>query len=184
LAQSSNDVVGVKIPNQFYFLGQALRHGIFNPRSAEIRMVKKGEWSYPCEDGFHRGLSVNGKVMRLQNPYKHFNVNTLGEWFLKTNQYTEHDSAKWLQTNRSHQSASTQKHLRLRTYSAYWVAFRFFIRHYFLKLGFLDGFRGLVATTYFMMYHLILQVKIWEKATLQTLKEEKDYLKPLETPFR
>src|SRR5262249_44971975 len=67
---------GVRIPNAFYFLGRPLKHGIFNPRSAEIRMVRSGRWEYPAEAGFHRGLSVAGKVKRLSAGYKHFNVNS------------------------------------------------------------------------------------------------------------
>lgn len=167
---------GVRIPNMFYFLGKPLKHGIYNPRSAEIRMVRVGKWSYPCEAGFHRGLSVAGKVKRMRAGYKHFNVNSLSEWFIKTNQYTELDAERrFLALNGS---------TNVTTYGAFFDAFKFFVKHYFLKLGFLDGFRGLVAVNYFMLYHLTLKIKVWERVSQRGLKEERDYLKPIEFPLR
>jgi glycosyltransferase involved in cell wall biosynthesis len=169
-----NGPAGARIPNVFYFLGKPLRHGIFNPRSAEIRLVRRGKWTYPCEEGFHRGVSVEGEVVRFKNPYKHFNVNSISEWFLKTNQYTEHDAEK--------QAAGGG--VAKAPYGAFFGAFRFFVRHYFFRLGFLDGFHGLVSVFYFMLYHLTLRVKVWEKLNIRGLKEERDYLKPLELPKR
>lgn len=170
-------VDGVRIPNMFYFLGKSLKHGIFNPRSAEIRMVRQGAWDYPCELGFHRGVSVQkGKAIRFKSGYKHFNVNSLSEWFIKTNQYTEHDAEK--------QAEALPPDAKLTMYGAYWQAFKFFVRHYFLRLGFLDGFHGLVSVWYFMLYHLTLRIKIWEKVQQKRMREERDYLKPIELPKR
>ncbi len=168
-----NEPHGIKIPNIFYFIGKPLKHGIFNKRSAEIRMVRNNTWEYPCEDGFHRGLSVKGKVIRFAHPYKHFNVNSLSEWFIKTNQDTELDANKVKDSNQP-----------LKMWSAFWDAWKFFVRHYIFKLGFLDGFHGLVSVFYFMLYHLTLKVKIWEKRSYKGVKEERDYLKSIEQPYR
>jgi glycosyltransferase involved in cell wall biosynthesis len=176
LANPPPGIDGVRVPNIFYFLGKPLKHGIFNPRSAEIRMVRRtGSWDYPCEQGFHRGISVKGGVTRFKNAYKHFNVNSLSEWFIKTNQYTEHDAVKQVA------DLGSQKP---KTYGAFFDAGRFFVKHYFIKRGFLDGFRGLVSVFYFMLYHLTLKIKIWERANLRGMKEERDYLKPIEAPKR
>jgi glycosyltransferase involved in cell wall biosynthesis len=165
-------VDGVRVPNIFYFLGRPLRYGIYNPRSAEIRMIRRlSAWMYPCEQGFHRGISVQGNVHRFVSAYKHFNVNSLSEWFLKTNQYTEHDAMV---------IASNQKLENPSTYGAFLAALRFFIKHYFIKLGFLDGFVGLVSVVYFMLYHLTLKIKIWEHVSRRSMVEEQDYLHPIE----
>lgn len=174
---SKQEIAGVRIPNEFYFLGKPLRYGIYRKSGAEIRMMRKGRWDYPAEKGIHYGVSVVGEVVRFKNSYRHFNVNTLSEWFIKTNQYTEHDSVTDLAALRKQDQTP-------RTYGAFWDAFRFFVRHYFIKLGFLDGFRGLVAVFYFMLYHLTQKIKIWEKYEQQQMKEEVDYIKPIEIPFR
>ena len=166
----------VRIPNIFYFLGKPLRHGIYNPKAAEIRMVRQGKWTYPCEDGFHRGISVKGEVIRFVHPYKHFNVNSISEWFIKTNQYTEHDAEKFVIDH------SNLKCFKPRGTVAF--AINFFIRHYFFRCGFLDGFHGFVSVVYFMFYHFTLRVKYWEKVNQKGLLEERDYLKPLEAPRR
>lgn len=177
LANPPSGIDGVRVPNVFYFLGKPLRYGIFNPRSAEIRMVRRlGQWQYPCEEGFHRGVSVSGQVARFKHPYKHFNVNSISEWFIKTNQYTEHDADR----THAHHAANT----KITTYGAFFEATKFFVKHYFVKRGFLDGFHGLVSVFYFMLYHLTLKIKIWEKSNLKGMKEERDYLKPLEIPKR
>lgn len=176
LAAPPSDVNGVRIPNLFYFLGKPLRHGIYRARSAEIRMVRQGWWRYPCEDGFHRGVSVEGTTIRFRHPYKHFNVNSLSEWFLKTDQYTEHDAEKAVR--------EAGASVRVSTLGAILGAKWFFLKHFFWRLGFLDGFRGFVSTFYFMLYHLTLRVKIWEKREQRGLMEERDFLRPMEGPRR
>lgn len=172
----NSPIEGVRIPNVFYFLGKPLKHGIYNPRSAEIRMVRNGKWLYPCEEGFHRGLSVGGQVIRFKNHYKHFNVNSMSEWFIKTNQYTEHDAEKF-----AIEHASVHW---IKNYGAIFSAWRFFIKHYFFRWGFLDGFAGFVSVFYFMLYHFTLKVKYWEKVNQRGLLESRDYLKPIELPRR
>jgi glycosyltransferase involved in cell wall biosynthesis len=169
LAAPPASVSGMRIPNDFYFLGGPIKHGIYNRRHAEIRLVRQGLWFYPCEEGFHRGVTVkSGEVGRLHQSYRHFNVNGLSEWFLKTNQYTELDAAP----------------SRISTWGAL-IRFKlFFFKHYFWKLGFLDGWRGFLATWYFGMYHFTLAAKSWEKAQLSSGTEGKDYLKPLPPPGR
>lgn len=169
---ANGGIEGARIPNLFYFLGKPLRHGIYNPRSSEIRLVRQGCWDYPCEKGYHRGVSVKGEVARFKHPYKHFNVNSLSEWFLKTDQYTEHDARA------SYRSAPA------RTWSAFWEASRFFVNHYFFRRGFLDGFHGLVAVFYFMLYHLTLRIKRWELGYKDTRIEGEDFLKSIESPRR
>ncbi|MEW6055852.1 MAG: glycosyltransferase family 2 protein [Bdellovibrionota bacterium] len=171
-----DEPAGVKIPNFFYFLGKPLMHGIYSPRGAEIRLMRREKWDYPTESSVHIGVSVRGKVIRFKNAYKHFNINSLSEWFSKTNQYTEHDTIAAF--------AKVSDARSIPTYGAFYRAFRFFIRHYFLKRGFLDGFHGLVSVFYFMLYHLTFQIKVWERAERQRLKEEQDYLKPFETQLR
>lgn len=157
-------VSGVRIPNRFIFLGKALTRGIYNKRHSEIRIVARDRWHYPCEDGFHRGLSVtSGAVVRFKHHYDHFNVNGLSEWFIKTNQYTELDA----------------KAERAKTWTAFFQFIRFFIKHYFIKLGFVDGWHGFLSCFYFGMYHFTLSSKCWEKAFLASKIVNKDYLSPL-----
>ncbi len=163
-------IEGVQIPNLFYFLGKPLRYGLYSKHSAELRMFQKGKWSYPTEDSVHRSVTVEGGVFTFKNPYRHFNVNSLSEWFMKTNQYTEHDVSK--------------RNASIRTYSAFYQAFCFFIKNYFFRLGFLDGFRGLLSVFYFMLYHLTLEVKGWERSQWKSLEYEKDWIKPFLIPKR
>ena len=164
LAAPPAHVNGARIPNDLYFLGGPLKHGIYNRRHAEIRLVRQGLWLYPCESGYHRGVTVkSGEVARLFQSYRHYNVNGLYEWFLKTNQYTELDATPG----------------RAATWSALLRFKLFFLKHYFWKLGFLDGWRGFLACWYFGLYHFTLSAKSWEKAQLAALKEGSDYLSPL-----
>lgn len=155
---------GVRIPNKFYFIGKELSHGIYNHNSAEIRLFKKESWNYNCEEGYHRSVNVSGEVKKFKHSYKHFNVNSLSEWFEKTNQYTELDALKKykLQKSRGRWAAID--------------ALKFFLKYYIIKKGFRDGMHGFVATVYFMLYHFTLQMKIWEKETIEKLTDEKDYL--------
>ncbi len=164
LKAHNSEINGVRLPNEFYFLGKPLRYGIYNRRHSEIRMVRHGTWLYPCEDGFHRGLSLKtGRVHTMQNSYKHFNVNSLSEWFIKTNQYTHNDA-----------SAN-----HIKTWSALVQFSSFIIKHYIFKRGFLDGWRGFLACFYFGLYHFTLNAKSWERSELSKLKQEIDFLAPM-----
>lgn len=169
-SDESKNYDGVKIPNYFYFLGKQLKYGLYNPKSAEVRMFRNGKWDYPCEKGYHHSVSVKGKVHTLQNGYKHFNVNALSEWFVKTNQYTEHDAEQKLK-NGANPSAIR----------AIFKAKKFFVKYYFFKLGFLDGMQGFLSVFYFMLYHFTLDMKILEKKFLNTKTEGQDYLKSFAT---
>lgn len=161
---NSTKYSGYKIPNYFYFLGRQLRYGIYNPKSAELRLFQQGQWQYPCEKGFHHSVSLiqNQKPGVLQHGYKHFNVNSLSEWFIKTNQYTELDASK----------------AEPKSWLALYEFIKFFLKYYFYKRGFLDGFHGLVATLYFGLYHFTLKVKAWDLAQRKLLKEGEHYLSP------
>lgn len=170
---ASVGVSGVKVPNQFYFIGAPLKYGLYNPRSAEFRLFRQNSWTYNCEDGFHRGVSVTGKTHRFKSSYKHFNVNSLSEWFQKTNQYTEHDAVTHGQKSDYRSTLSTVVR-----------AVRFFFRHYFLRRGFRDGTRGFISIFYFTLYHMTLDFKRWEKRELAALEVEKDYLKPFDIRAR
>ena len=115
-------------------------------------------------------MSVKGKTVRFTHPYKHFNVNSLSEWFLKTDQYTEHDARA------SYRSAP------VRSWGAFWEALYFFVKHYFFRRGFLDGFHGLVAVFYFMLYHITLKIKRWELRYKNSRTEGEEFLKSIEGP--
>ncbi len=174
IGEQSEKVQGARIPNEFYFLGKKLRYGIFNPRSAEIRLFKKDSYSYDCEQGFHRGVEVKGKVIRFEHAYRHFNVNSLSEWFMKTNQYTEVDAIEAVKSKSKPRS----------TLAILFRFIRFFLKHYFVRRGFLDGIHGFLSVTYFGLYHFTLDFKKWEKSYLSGCELETEYLKPISIPER
>ena len=156
---------GVKIPNSFYFVGAPLRYGLYSPKSSEIRLFRTGTWDYPCEKGYHRGVSVQGLVHVFRNGYLHFNVNSLSEWFQKTDQYTEFDASNGGQDGEFRS-----------VFSTIYRAFRFFLRHYFWKQGYRDGTRGFISIFYFSLYHVTLDFKRWEKRVLSSAVPERDFL--------
>lgn len=169
--QKLHEVSGVRIPNDFYFLGTKLRYGIYRKSAGEIRLFKRDAYQYSCEQGLHRGVLVKERVIDFKNSYRHFNVNTLSEWFMKTNQYTEIDALA-----ASGPAASAFKTV--------WLAIRFFIKHYFFRQGFRDGTAGFLAVVYFSFYHFTQNFKIWEKQQLKSKVLEQDYLNPISIPKR
>ena len=147
LNSESKKYNGARLPNRFYFIGKPLRYGIFDQKTAaEIRMFRQGKWHYPGELGIHYSVSVEGEVYRFKNYYKHFNVNTLSEWFIKTNQYTEVDSIK------NFEKTSFDG---IYFFKIFYKAVKFFVKHFFIKKGFLDGPRGFLSVLFFMFYHII-----------------------------
>jgi glycosyltransferase involved in cell wall biosynthesis len=129
---SSSDYVAYKIPRLNYFLGKPIKHCFGNKSDAPIRLVKSGSCTF-SNDIIHEKIIVNGETGKLQNKLDHFSFNNIEGLINKINNYSTIGAIKLYDAKRKTSYAKAFAH-------ASWA----FIRIYFLKCGFLDGWAGFV----------------------------------------
>ena len=106
----------------------------------------------------HEGLDVKGKIGRLKHSINHYSYDTIETYFRKFNRYTT--------------LAAEQMYKNGKRFSLIKVAFTLpfeFFKRYILKLGILDGIRGLLWAAFSTFYVLVKNAKLWQ---LQEQKEK------------
>jgi glycosyltransferase involved in cell wall biosynthesis len=116
-------------PRLSFYLGRWIRHGDWYPDYC-IRLWQRGK---ACWVGInpHAALDVDGNVRKLEHHLLHYTNETLNNQVVKTVNYADDFVHHWAKNGRQ----ITLGDLVARP------AWRF-VRAYFLKLGFLDGWQG------------------------------------------
>ena len=148
--EQKNLVNGFLIPFNHYFLGKKLRFGGVRGEK-HVRLFKKEMATYGNEK-IHEGIQVTSPLGQLKNAIDHFSYRNLEEYLKKCNLYTSLIAEKKFSQGKRF---SMFHHLRL--------PYEFFIR-YFIKLGFLDGEKGLTYALLSSYYGWLKYMKLrdWE----------------------
>ena len=99
----------------------------------------------------HEGLKVEGKIGRLQHAINHYSYDTIETYFNKFNKYTS--------------LAAEQMYKNGRRFSLAFVLVTIpfeFVKRYVLKLGILDGLRGLLWASFSAFYVFVKYAKLWQ----------------------
>jgi len=129
-ADLTDDKVAYQILRINYLMGRPVRHSGWN-NDWLLRLYNRNS-TQVNDAAVHEKVQapIGGQVKRLSGELSHSAVRDLGDFLVKINRYTE--------LNRQ-QARRLQSPLLIALRSI-WT----FLRIYFLKLGFLDGWRGLV----------------------------------------
>jgi glycosyltransferase involved in cell wall biosynthesis len=145
------DFAAFSVPRLTLFAGRWIRHGDWYPdRTARLWRRTRAEWG--GEDP-HARLTVRGQVGRLRSDLLHYNAATIDDQLAKSAPYSD---AFVLEMKRRNRRASGFD-LALRP------AWRF-VRSYFLRLGFLDGWQGYYIAWMTAMHTLTRYAKVKEAA--------------------
>jgi glycosyltransferase involved in cell wall biosynthesis len=142
-------------PRMSFYLGRWIRHGEWYPDRC-IRLWRRGRAEWGGVDP-HAALRVNGEVRKLHGDLLHFNMETLNHQIDKTIKYAD-DFAR--------HCAEQSKRVTVLDLAVRPV-WRF-VRGYFLRLGFLDGWPGfsiawLTAFYTFLRYARVLESRQTER---------------------
>lgn len=142
------DCNGFNLPFHNYFLGRQMRFSGLN-KETHLRLARTAKASYG--GGLvHEGLKVEGPVGTLKNPVNPYSYDTIETYFRKFNCYTS--------------LAAQQMHANGKRFSLLFVlaALPFeFVKRYILKLGVLDGIRGLIWASFSTFYVFVKYMKLW-----------------------
>lgn len=148
-AVQDEKTAGYYLPFCNYFLGKKMRFSGLN-KEKHIRLVRTGQARY-VGGLVHEGLEVNGPLKTLRYPVNHFSYDTIEAYFTKFNKYTT------LAAQQMHQSGHRFCGMRV----FFTLPFEF-CKRYVLKLGFLDGMRGLLWASFSTYYVYIKYMKLWQ----------------------
>ncbi len=139
-----------------FFLGCWLKHGETS-RVRLLRLARKnsGRW----QGRVHETWQVKGKIGDLEEPLLHYPHPSLTEFLEKINHYT---------------SLRAREEKNFFWSQLFFYPLLKFSQNYFFRLGFLDGWAGLMMAWLMSFHSLVVRVKTWEKnqgQPRQSLKE-------------
>ena len=147
------EVDAFSIPRQVYYLGHWVRHSGWYP-DRKLRLFRKAKAHWEGEY-VHERLVVEGPIGKLRGTIHHFTYRNIHEHLARINTFSDLGAQKLYAQMR-----------KARLYHLVLLPFFRFVRAYFWKRGFLDGFPGLVIsvlTGYAVFVRYAKLKEIWKK---------------------
>jgi glycosyltransferase involved in cell wall biosynthesis len=163
---SDNEYNAFKLSPRYLFWGQWMKrtHGYPNWHD---RLLKKGEVKF-ADGGYWEHFDSHAKVGKIAISYNHFgNSKGISSWIEKHDRYSSaaaESVIEFLETGKP-SSLKTRNKVTLRVWAAKLWPLRPLVRFlymYIVRLGFLEGLTGLVFCLLYVMYELMVVVKIVE----------------------
>ena len=130
-ALSAPEKKGYFVPRLNYFFGKPIRHGGLYP-DATLRLFDRRH-GYFSSDKVHERVVLDSEAGRLRSPMKHYAYESVSQFIDKQNRYAKLGS----KPNR---------------FKAIINPFWTFVRMFFLKKGFLDGWEGFIIAKLYSQY--------------------------------
>ncbi|MFA5098658.1 MAG: glycosyltransferase family 2 protein [Candidatus Paceibacterota bacterium] len=150
-------VNGYYMKRRVYFMGKWIKHGGYYPTWI-LRLFKKGKGRSELRKVDEHIVLSEGKEGKLKNDFIDSNKKNLTWWTGKHNDYASREAADFLSGNLG--ISKKRYYYKLPMFFRAWL---FFIYRYFIRLGFLDGRRGLIF--HFLQgfwYRFLVDAKIYE----------------------
>ena len=143
-----NDINGYLIKRDNFFLGKKII-GCGWGNDWQLRLVRKS-FSKLSDRQVHEKIIVEGQTGKLQNKLNHHSFRSVEDALVKINNYSS------LEAKEKFQKIPVNKFTILISPPVY------FLQHFILKKGFLDGYRGIIISYLHMITKLQVQLKIIE----------------------
>ena len=170
------------IKKGFHFMGKKMKYGGFSFQAVLLFKRDKAKFEKLFEDdlnGFdmevHERIIVKGKIGKLKTPLIHEDFKNLeayisrhniySTWKAKSRYYLLTKSQYGEKTIRPRLFGNSQERHRWLDRMVYKLPFEhwiFFFYHYFFRLGFLEGYRGLIASQIRSSYIAQVRAKTYE----------------------
>ena len=145
----NTDYQGFMIPNTLVFLGETMRYGR-EYKMPHLRLFNRKFGNYNDRE-VHEDVVLNGKIMTLKNHVLHESYADLSECFQKINNYSSRGAATLLKNGK--------KASILKIITKFPITF---IIEYFIRLNFLNGYRGFVWAFSQAVYATLKYLKLRE----------------------
>jgi glycosyltransferase involved in cell wall biosynthesis len=136
-------------PRCTFYHGRWIRHGDWYPdRKARLWRRGQADWG---EVQVHESLAVNGATGELKNDLLHHSMESLEHEIKKTMVFVDYFVQECAARRKKVWFAEV-------LFRPWWR----FIRSYFLRLGFLDGWQGLAVARIIAIYTFLRYLKVYE----------------------
>jgi glycosyltransferase involved in cell wall biosynthesis len=140
---------GYAVPRHNVFWDVVIRHGGLYP-DWQVRLFRRGRGRF-VERAVHESVTVAGRVERLRAPLQHRSYGGVADFLERANRYSSLAAVELLAAGRRVRG----RDLVLRPLGR-------FLSMYLLKLGFLDGWRGLLLAALYAYYVFMRSAKMLE----------------------
>ena len=147
---ADTDCSGFYIPRENYFIGQWIKHSGWWPDNT-LRLFRKDRGGLEIRE-VHEKVIVEGTTAVLKNPLKHFTYGSVSDFVNRMERYSTL-AAKEIRQSHGHAGVVS---LTLKPAVT-------FLKMYVLRLGFLDGIRGLMLAILYSHYTFLKYAKTWEQ---------------------
>ncbi|MBC8414603.1 MAG: glycosyltransferase family 2 protein [Nitrospira sp.] len=148
-ALKSEEHTGYSINRRTYCFGKWIRYSCYPDWNT--RLSRKDTAIWEGHDP-HDMLKVSGKTGRMRGDILHYSYKNLEDYYSKTVAYAVIGAESYIKTGRK---GGLLKLI--------FNPIAGFLKHYFLKLGFLDGVQGLILATGNFYYTFLKYSIIWER---------------------
>ena len=140
---------GYYIARKNFFLGKWIKHCGWYP-DYNLRLFKKSRGRF-IEREVHERAEVNGAAKYLKHPMEHYTYKTLSDFISRLDRYSMLSA---IELHKKGKRAGWN-HLTIRPITT-------FLKMFFLKLGFLEGFYGILLSGLYSFYTFSKYAKLWE----------------------
>lgn len=145
--ENARELVGFYIYRVFFFKGKRMRYtGTQNDKL--IRVFNRNFCKY--EGKVHEKIQPEGKVGVLENRILHYSYISFDRYIVKLNQHSALKAEELFEKG----MVITPFHIIVKPLAR-------FIKHYFIKLGVLDGFYGFIISFALSYGVLVRYIKLW-----------------------
>lgn len=147
--EKENFIDGYYIARRNFFLGRWIRHCGWYP-DYNLRLFKRSKGRF-IEREVHEKAEVKGETKYLKRPLEHYTYKTLSDFISRLDRYSTLSAIELHKKGRT----AGWPHLTVRPVTT-------FLRMYFLKKGFLEGFYGILLSGLYSFYTFSKYAKLWE----------------------
>jgi hypothetical protein len=174
LAELPEDIKGVLVDRQMYFLGKPMRHGSSQTKQLRIWRSGFGRCESRWMDGhivISEGATVDSGLTLIDN-----NLNSISWWISKHNSYASREAVDELARRNAYRTGPAQSLPNAQARRKRWIKANvyghlplilrpllYFLFRFIFCFGFLDGAKGFVF--HFMQglwYRMLVDVKVYE----------------------
>jgi len=144
---------GYNIPHRNFIGSYWIRYGGWYP-NAKLKLFRKDKFKYEEEAEYHPRAFLEGKTFTLRNDIIHYAYRDFKNLFSKLNHQTDFEAKKWLRDKRKMSFSLCMVKI-----------FSRFMKYYFVKKGYKDGFIGFMMACASGFYQIMTYAKYWEMKT-------------------
>ena len=168
---AGDDVNGVTMEANFYFLGRHIKHG--GPKKRKTMIFRTGFGRIEDRHMDEHTQVEGGRVIAIKERFEHYDFKDLDSWVAKMNSYANGEVLDYFENIQGESAVLQEKYIaatRKKKFGFYYKlpmmirCYMLFVYAYIFKLGFLDGMEGFIYHwMYQRWYRSLVDAKIYER---------------------